>query len=81
MRNFWDINDIDNALSDIKGCDVIETIRSNGLIGPNRGLLITDACAELFAKPELQKKFPESSMLLGHVYRHMLETGYIVPKE
>lgn len=81
MRNFWDTDDIDFALCDIHGEEVINAIKRNGVLGMNRGNLVSEACAKLFSYPKLQEKYPESATFLGQVFRYMKETGYIIPKE
>lgn len=81
MRNFWDMNDIDSALSAIKGKGTIDDIRDKGALGITRWVLITDCCAMMFANPKIQHDNPDSAQLLGQVYRYMTETGFITPKE
>lgn len=81
IRNFWTMEDIDVALSAVKGTDVIEALRVNGILATNRWVLVTDCCAELFSDPSLVSKITDHAQFLGQVYRLVKETGHLCPKE
>ena len=80
-RNFWTIEDIDIALSAVRGADVIEALRVNGILEKTRWDLVTDCCAKLFSDPSLVSRNTDHAQFLGQVYRLIRETGHLCPKE